>query len=211
QFSMDGVFMRKMIRIGTFVMAVVLILQFVDLLSDKQTLRNSLVRLHVVASSDSREDQAVKLQVRDAVVAYVEDAMQNVKTVEEAKAWLQDNLPELEQAANDVLRKLGISDTAVATLTQEALPAREYDTFSLPSGVYDSLRITIGEGQGQNWWCVLFPNLCLPAAGESTEEVAVGAGFSEELTETVTRQEGYILRFYILDVLGKIENFLFSK
>lgn len=208
---MDGVFMRKMIRIGTFVMAVVLILQFVDLLSDKQTLRNSLVRLHVVASSDSREDQAVKLQVRDAVVAYVEDAMQNVKTVEEAKAWLQDNLPELEQAANDVLRKLGISDTAVATLTQEALPAREYDTFSLPSGVYDSLRITIGEGQGQNWWCVLFPNLCLPAAGESTEEVAVGAGFSEELTETVTRQEGYILRFYILDVLGKIENFLFSK
>ena len=203
--------MRKMIRIGTFVMAVVLILQFVDLLSDKQTLRNSLVRLHVVASSDSREDQAVKLQVRDAVVAYVEDAMQNVKTVEEAKAWLQDNLPELEQAANDVLRKLGISDTAVATLTQEALPAREYDTFSLPSGVYDSLRITIGEGQGQNWWCVLFPNLCLPAAGESTEEVAVGAGFSEELTETVTRQEGYILRFYILDVLGKIENFLFSK
>ena len=208
---MDGVFMRKMIRIGTFVMAVVLILQFVDLLSDKQTLRNSLVRLHVVASSDSREDQAVKLQVRDAVVAYVEDAMQNVKTVEEAKAWLQENLPELEQAANDVLRKLGISDTAVATLAQEAFPAREYDTFSLPSGVYDSLRITIGEGQGQNWWCVLFPNLCLPAAGESTEEVAVGAGFSEELTETVTRQEGYILRFYILDVLGKIENFLFSK
>lgn len=207
---MDGVFMRKIIRFGTFLLAVVFTLQFFGIVEDKQTLRNSLIRLHVVAASDSQEDQAVKLQVRDAVIAYVEGALSHVMTIEEAKAWLQENLPGIQDAANDALRKLGISDTAVVSFTPEAFPEREYDTFSLPSGVYDSLRVTIGQGQGRNWWCVVFPNLCLPAAGESTEDVAAGAGFSQELTDTVTRQAGYKLRFYFLDVLGKIENFFFG-
>ena len=208
---MDGVFMRKIIRFFTFLFVLALVLEFFGIAEDKQNLRNSLIRLHVVAASDSRQDQEVKLQVRDAVIAYVEGALEHVMTIEEAKAWLQENLPGIQSAANDVLGKLGLSDTAQVTLAPEAFPERNYDTFSLPSGVYQSLRVTIGAGEGKNWWCVVFPNLCLPAAGESTEDVAAGAGFSDELTDTLTQKEGYQLRFYFLDVLGKIENFFFGK
>ena len=202
--------MFKIIKFAALVLAVAFTINFFGLVEDKQTLQDSLIRLHVVAASDSQEDQAVKLQVRDAVIAYVEAALDHVMTIEEAKVWLQENLPRIQEAANDVLQKLGLSHRAAVTLQQEAFPEREYDTFSLPSGVYDSLRITIGEGQGHNWWCVIFPSLCLPAAGESTQSVAAGAGFSDTLTDTLTRKEDYKLRFYFLDVLGKIENFIFG-
>ena len=208
---MGGVFMRKMIRLAAFALAIVFVLQFFGLLQDKKTLGDSLIRLHVVAASDSEEDQQVKLQVRDAVIAYVEDALGHVMTLQEAKAWLQENLPGIQDAANQVLRKLGLAATAQVSLQKETFGQREYDTFSLPSGVYESLRMTIGAGEGKNWWCVVFPSLCLPAAGESTEDIAAGAGFSEELTDTITKQEGYVLRFYFLDLLGRLENFFFSR
>lgn len=207
---MDGVFMRKIIKWTVLILLAAFALEFTGIAADQQTLRQSVIRLHVVGASDSEQDQAVKLQVRDAVVNYVEEALSHVMTLDEAKAWLKDNLPGIQDAANDVLGKLGLSDRAVVTLQSEAFPVRHYDTFSLPSGVYDALRVTIGEGQGKNWWCVVFPSLCLPAVGESTEDVAAGAGFSQTLTDTVTRQEGYKVRFYFLDVLGKIENFFFG-
>lgn len=207
---MDGVFMRKLVKFTVLLMVLSFALEFTGLVSDKQELGDSLIRLHVVAASDSQEDQAVKLQVRDAVVAFVDEAMSHVMTLEEAKAWLRENLPGIEKAANDVLQKLGMEQRAVVTLAREAFPKRDYDTFSLPSGVYESLRVTIGKGQGHNWWCVVFPTLCLPAAGESAADVAAGAGFSDTLTHTVTQQDGYTVRFYFLDVLGKIENFFFG-
>ena len=137
--------------------------------------------------------------------------MGHVMTLREAKEWLRQNLPAMEAAANEVLQKLGFSDRATVTLGKEAFPLRHYDTFSLPSGVYESLRVTIGEGKGQNWWCVVFPSLCLPAAGESTEDVAAGAGFSEELTDTVTQKPNYRIRFFFMDVIGKIENLFFQS
>lgn len=203
--------MWKLIKFVALVLSVAFVLEFLGLYRDKQTLEDSLIRLHVVASSDSQEDQAVKLQVRDAVVSCVEAALSKVKTIDEAKAWLQENLPEIQQAANQVLKKLGLDYEASVTLAPEPFPKRDYDTFSLPSGVYESLRVTLGEGQGQNWWCVVFPQLCLPAAGEDTDSVAAGAGFSEALTGAVTGKEGYHLRFYFLDVLGKLENFFFRS
>ena len=207
---MDGVFMWKMIKFVALVLAVSFALEFFGLVRDHGTLQDSLIRLHVVAASDSAADQSVKLQVRDAVVGYVENALDDVMTIEEAKAWLQDHLPDIQQAANRVLEDLGLCYKAVVTLTAEAFPRRDYDTFSLPSGVYESLRVTLGDGQGQNWWCVVFPSLCLPAAGEDTESVAAGAGFSDGLTGAVTGKPTYRIRFFFLDVLGKVENFFFG-
>lgn len=208
---MDGVFMRKIIKFAALVLAVAFTLELFGLVRDKNILQDSLIRLHVVAASDTEEDQAVKLQVRDAVIAYVEQAMANVMTVEEAKAWLRENLPGIADAANAVLEKLGLDYGAAVTFQEEAFPVRDYETFSLPSGVYSSLRITLGRGQGHNWWCVVFPSLCLPAVGESADSVAAGAGFSDSLTGAVTGQKGYRLRFYFLDVWGKIENYFFHN
>lgn len=207
---MDGVFMRKIVKLFAVLLVFGLVLEIADLVLDKQTLRQSLIRLHVVAASDSEEDQNVKLQVRDAVVAYVDQAMSHVMTISEAKAWLEENLLGIQNAANEVLGKLGVQHEARVCLNEEAFPVRHYDSFSLPAGVYSALRVTIGEGQGKNWWCVVFPKLCMPVQGENTEDVAAGAGFSQELTNTVTRQEGYKVRFFFLDLLGKIENFLFG-
>ena len=176
------------------------------LVLDRQKLKNELVRLHVVAASDSEEDQAIKLQVRDAVLESLQEGLADVTDIEAAKAYIQSQLPKLESAANEVLAAAGCGDVATVSLQVEEFAARVYDTFSLPAGLYDSLRVTIGEGEGKNWWCVTFPTLCMPATTEGFEAVAAGAGFSEELTGSLTGE--YEVRFYLLDLLGQLENFL---
>lgn len=176
---------------------------------DKNTLRQELIRLHVVAASDSVEDQAVKLQVRDAVMASLKQALSDATDVEQAKAYIQAHLPQIEAAARSVLQKMGLEETVTVRFLEETFSARDYDTFSLPSGVYESLRITIGEGSGKNWWCVLFPQLCIQNSQGTVEDVTAGAGFSQQLTNTVTQKDGYRIRFYFLDLLGRLENFFF--
>ena len=178
--------------------------------SDRQTLSNNLIRLHVVANSDSDADQGLKLKVRDAVVAHLQPAMTELQSRHEAEAYLNTHLTELEQIANQTLSEAGSQDKATVSLQKEAFPIRHYDTFSLPSGVYQSLRITIGQGQGHNWWCVVFPSLCLPAAGETMEDTAAGAGFSGGLSSTLEGEQPYQVRFFLLDLLGKVQNFFQS-
>ena len=179
-------------------------------ISDRQTLNEELVRLHVVAASDSEADQSLKLRVRDAVLCSLEDAMTEIADPEQAKAYLAENLTRLESVANQVLQDAGCEDTAVVSLALETFDTRVYDTFTLPAGVYDTLRITIGDGEGHNWWCVVFPSLCLPATAEGFEDVAAGAGFDEALTCALAQEDGYELRFYLLDVLGRLENMLYE-
>ena len=91
----------------------------------------------------------------------------------------------------------------MVTLGKEVFDTRYYDTFTLPAGVYEALRITIGEGQGKNWWCVVFPTLCVPATSDGFEDVAAGAGFPDALTSALEGESGYELRFFLLDLLGK--------
>ncbi len=178
------------------------------LIFDRQQLRQELIRLHVVAASDSEEDQALKLRVRDAVVESLQQELQNLTDAEQAKAYLQENLPKIEALANQVLREAGCGDLATVSLAVEEFAARVYDTFTLPAGLYDALRITIGEGDGKNWWCVVFPSLCLGATTEEFEEIASCAGFSDSLIAALEGKEDYELRFFLLDVLGEIENLL---
>ena len=178
------------------------------LMSDKQTLRQELVRLHVVAASDSTEDQAMKLRLKDAVVESLKADMENLRNAEEAKAYLQENLPKIEALANSFLQEAGCTDTASVSLALEEFSTRVYDTFTLPAGLYEALRITIGEGEGKNWWCVVFPSLCIPATSEGFEETASCAGFSDSLTATLEGEKGYELRFWVLDAIGRLENFL---
>ena len=198
--------MRKCLNRMGICLLVAAVVWMVMLVADRQKLREELIRFHVVAASDSREDQAVKLQVRDAVIEALQQEMQNLTDVERAKAYLSENLPKIESIANEVLAQAGIPDRATARLCVEEFATRVYDTFTLPAGLYESLRIIIGEGEGQNWWCVVFPSLCLPATTEGFEEVACGAGFSDSLTDTLEGE--HEIRFFFLDVLGSVENFL---
>ena len=196
--------MFKLIKLAILLAAV---LGLCTLLTDRQTLRTQLVRLHVVGASNDAHDQDVKLSVRDAVLQSLSGALEGVTDVQQAKDYIQSHLPEIEAVANRTLEALGEGKKAVVTFLQEEFPLREYDTFSLPSGIYDSLRITIGEGEGRNWWCVVFPSLCMKATSAEVSTMAADAGLSGGLSNAVTGQEGYQIRFYLLDVLGKLENF----
>ena len=181
------------------------------LIGDRQLLRQELIRFHVVAASDSGEDQAVKLRVRDAVLESMQQELRNIGDMAQAKAYLQENLPRIRDIANRVLTQAGFPPDAAVTLCPEAFDTRVYDTFALPAGIYESLRITIGEGEGKNWWCVVFPSLCLPATAQGFEAVAAGAGFEDALLGALEGKEPYEVRFYLLDLLGKLENKLFLE
>lgn len=202
--------MRKMIRNVGVCLAIAVCFCFWRVWDDKGQLRRSLIRFHVVANSDSEWDQRVKLQVRDAVIGSLQKELDSLGDMEEAKAYLTEHLPKIQKIANETLNALGVEQKAVVSLCREAFQKREYDTFSLPAGVYESLRIVIGKGEGHNWWCVVFPSLCLPATTEGFEEVAAGAGFSEDLQNTLSEEEGYEVRFFFLDALGSLENIFFA-
>ena len=199
--------MKAWKQLGICILAVVMVWTGA-LLADRQTLRQELVRLHVVAASDSSEDQAIKLQVKDAVVSSLKTELENLRSAEEALAYLQAQLPQIELLANQILQASGSGDVAGVSLQMEEFPTRYYDTFALPAGVYQALRITIGAGDGKNWWCVAFPGLCLPATASGFEDAASCAGLSDGLTATLEEESGYEIRFWLLDALGRLENFL---
>lgn len=104
----------------------------------------------------------------------------------------KNGLPAIEQAANETLSRLGSGDTAKVSLRRELFPTRDYETFRLPAGVYRTLRVTIGTGEGHNWWCVVFPALCLPANAEDFEAVCEAAGFTEGEISVLTEETGEI-------------------
>lgn len=182
----------------------------VDLVQDKMCLKENLIRLHVVANSDSKEDQQIKLQVRDAIIEQLTPVLESFSDMDQAKAYIQDCIPTLEAHADRVLTMLGVDDKTKITLQEEKFDVRHYETFSLPSGIYESLRVEIGNGEGKNWWCVVFPTLCVPAASDSFHDTAVASGFHEQLVDTISNEEGYTIRFFFLDVLGKLENLFFE-
>ena len=180
------------------------------LLKDRNKLNEALIRLHVVANSDTPEDQQIKLQGRDAITQSLQRDLNSIGNTEEALSYLNQNLPKLQEIANSVLRKAGLEPDAVVTLCREAFGTRYYDSFALPAGVYNALRITIGEGQGKNWWCVVYPALCGSATTSGFEEAAVEAGLTQPLSGTLAGKEEYKIRFYLLDCLGSLQNKLFA-
>ena len=198
---------RHLRRLALVAFAVICIYGW-GIVTDSQALHDQLLRLHVVGSSDSREDQDVKLLVRDAILQSLEEGLRDVTDPQQAWDYVARMLPKVEAAANRCLAAAGFSDTVAVSLTEEAFPTREYDTFSLPAGVYKALRVVIGEGAGQNWWCVVFPQLCMGTEAEFVETANM-AGFSEELTGTLEGE--YELRFWLLEKLGEVKNRLFAS
>lgn len=200
--------MRKHVKRIALLAGVVAMVWCGGLLADSARLRQDILRLHVVANSDSTQDQEVKLQVRDAIIGSLRDGLSDLTDIDQAMEYVQEMLPKLEETANKVLAAAGFNETAHVSLTEEAFPIREYDTFTLPSGVYNSLRIVIGDGQGQNWWCVVFPELCYGASSQEFVEAASTSEISGSLTGALTGE--YEIRFWLLDKLGQLQNFFFG-
>lgn len=208
---MDGVFMSKVIKFVWSASLVLCLFLAGVVLADKYQLRQNIIRLRVVAASDSYGDQQRKLEVRDAVNSYLKSNMPDVPDAKAAKQYLATHLPVLQEVAAATLCSAGCDAPVRVYLTTEETDSRSYDTFRLPSGVYDTLRIDIGEAQGENWWCVVFPGLCMPATTEGFSSVAASAGFDSGLTDTLAETEGFEIRFFLLDCVGKLEKMLYWK
>ena len=164
-------------------------------LHTQDELADKVVRLHVLANSDSEEDQALKLQVRDAVLDRAEDLLAQSSSRAEAEGKLRGQLLEFERLAEAVVREAGYDYEVTAELTDTEFPTREYEGFTLPAGEYLALRILIGEAAGRNWWCVVFPPLCT-AASADVPASAMAAGFTEDEVRLITEEDqGYVLKF----------------
>lgn len=162
----------------------------------QSALADKVVRLHVIAASDGAADQSMKLRVRDAVLAYLEPRLQNAGGSADAAAVISASSGELQRLAERVS-----GGAARVEIGRERYPTREYDTFSLPAGEYTSLRITLGEGRGRNWWCVVYPPLCTSFVETAQETAALSA---DDVRLITGDGDGYVLRFRLLEWWGEL-------
>ena len=161
--------------------------------ASQSALAGQVLRLHVVANSDSDGDQEVKLAVRDAVLSAAAPYLLGVEGQEA-------HLEELAQVGAQVLSEAGYSYPITVSITDQWFPTKEYQDFSLPAGTYRSLQVILGEGAGQNWWCVVFPPLCLASVSETTAQTAAMGGMTEDQVALITGQDGeYVLRFKLME------------
>ena len=158
----------------------------------------SLIRLHVLAVDDSATEQAVKLSVRDAVLDYLAPRLAGAQSAAEAEAILERELA----AVCDAARSRAGDRSVTASLAYERYPTREYEGFTLPAGRYRSLRIVLGEGRGHNWWCIVFPPVCLAAV----QREALRPVMNPEDYALLTREEGWELRFRSVELWGELVN-----
>lgn len=168
-------------------------------------LSDKVVRLHVLANSDSPEDQELKLKVRDRILAYAEPLLAGAADRREAEALLRERAPELERVAAGEIRANGYDYAVTVALEETAFPTREYEGFTLPAGKYLALRAVIGAGEGRNWWCVVFPPLCAAASAE-VPETALAAGLSPAQVGLITEEDqGYVLKSKLVEFWRGLE------
>ena len=166
----------------------------------QSSISSSLVRLHVLAHSNDAEEQALKLRVRDAVLQYISPKLDRVQTVEQSRGVLETEMQGIALAAASAAEGRQVQ----VSLGEEGYRTRRYEGFSLPAGRYESLRVTLGEGAGENWWCIVFPPVCLSAV----QSEPVQAVMNKEDYALVTSQEGWELRFRTLELWGELQNLL---
>ena len=160
----------------------------------QQDISSSLVRLHVIAASDEAAEQELKMRVRDRVLENLPPVLDSADSPAQAKSIIIAELPNIRAAAENCAE----GRTVRVTLGSEYYPTREYESFSLPAGQYSSLRVIIGQGQGHNWWCVIFPPLCAQAAGLSEQAVQA---LSDDDVRLVTESDGgYVVRVRLLEL-----------
>lgn len=193
------------IEIALFVGIAAALLWGIGAVRTQQEISDKVVRLHVVANSDSEEDQALKLRVRDAILARTTALLEASDDRSEAEGLIRGQLLELEDIAVREITAAGYDYSVEARLAELDFPSREYESFTLPAGNYLALQVVIGEGEGKNWWCVVFPPLCTAAAAEVPAS-ALAAGFSEEEVRLITEEDrGYVLKFKTLEWLEMLK------
>lgn len=169
-------------------------------------LRSGVLRLHIIANSDSDTDQAVKLLVRDRILDETGTVFGGCDNLDDAICAAECDIENIAEYANNVLKENGFSYTATAEVGESYFETRHYDTFSLPAGTYKSLIVRLGKAEGKNWWCVVFPAVCLPAAADTDFSAAT----DEKSAKIAENPDRYVIRFKAVEIYEDIKRFFNS-
>ncbi len=195
--------MKRILTIAMLILGIVLSTAagaFIAFSERCEQVRGEVLRLHIPANSDSKDDQEVKLKLRDFVLKEYGAQLGDCKSLALAEERATELLPEIETAATSFLRENGFSYGAKAELVTMDFPTREYDRLILPAGEYRAIRITLGSGEGHNWWCVIFPQLCLPAVSEqdTSDESA------EQVLDSFGKPQRVKVKFAVYEALQRL-------
>lgn len=175
--------------------------------NDLQVIPNEAIRLRILANSDSKKDQEVKHEVRDVINEKITEWVSDLTSLDEARALIQDRLPEIQRLAEEVVEKEGLTQSVETEFKRVEFPTKLYGEFLYPAGEYEAILVTIGEGKGANWWCVLFPPLCFL---DFSNGVAVGEGFDEEEEKEEQDDPLYVeeepvkVKFFLVELFQRI-------
>ena len=190
----------KLLSTIAIVMVATLLLAVIPTEGEAEIYEDTL-RLHILAASDSEEDQRIKLEIRDRVLSKYAEELSHYGSINEAEGAITALLPGIEEDVDVWLSELGCDDECEVTLGCEWYDTREYGDFSLPRGYYTSLRILIGGGGGRNWWCVMFPPMCLDIATEDAPADDAAIGYTDEEVKLISSR-GYSIKFKLLELVS---------
>lgn len=167
-----------------------------------ESISQEVFRLHILANSDSDEDQSLKLKVRDKILTESESLFTNCKNLNDVITTSKNNIDYFEKLANECIKENGYNYETKVYVDKEYFNTREYEKITLPSGVYNALKIEIGEAKGHNWWCVMFPAICLPAVSDDE----INSILNEDEIELINSNNKYEIRFKIVEIYEKIKS-----
>lgn len=198
---------KKILAVCLAAAACVLLSTTIQTKSMQRNMAQKVLRFHVLANSDSREDQALKLKVRDQVGTLMAEKLKDADSLEESERIVKANLNLIENCAADVISAEGYAYPVSAALENCTFPEKTYGTYTFPGGVYEALRVVIGSGEGHNWWCVMYPNLCFSGSMYQVDEQS-GEKLQAELTNeeyaAVLQSGDYKVRFKILRFMNRV-------
>lgn len=201
--------LSKKIKISVTVGIVVAILfSICSFAKTSEEIRSDVLRLHVIANSDTSVDQNLKLRLRDYILQEGKDIFNGSVNVENAVEKIEPVLPELEKSAKAFVNQAGFDYDVKISLSNEYFTTRTYETVTLPAGKYLALRVVIGSGEGHNWWCVMFPPMCVSAADKKDEIENV---FSEKEIKLVESKPKYEPRFKVVEIYEQLKEIISEK
>ena len=201
--------MNKIIKIFVpiFVLLLLISAYVAPFIQTSERISGDVFRLHILANSDEESDQQLKLKVRDAVLEKGQEVFLNCSSLDEIISTCGDNIELFSNAAKECIAENGYDYGVNVYVDKEWFNTREYEDITLPSGIYNALKIEIGEAQGHNWWCVMFPAICLSAVSDSE----INEILDEEEVDLINSNQKYEIRFKIVEIYERIKNELFSK
>lgn len=195
------IFMKLIIKSACIAFVLTVIYSMIPFRTECKEISDEVFRLHILANSDEDYDQQLKLKVRDKVLLYTESLFEKAKSKEEAENLILNNLQDICNTAQEEVTDNGYDYTVTAQITKMYFTTRTYESYTLPSGMYDALRITIGSGEGHNWWCVMYPSICI--SSEKSQDEAARETFNDNQYDIV-KNEKYEYKFKIVEIFEKI-------